>query len=366
MAVPVLQSPSSHLRSTSQTLPSGLEDLCKDGYSIKDTAARRWLDAQQQPGNNQQGDGVDPFFEFEPSIESTSPFVQQYPSLPEADLTPGWDAIQPQMLSPPHSASSPPPSWPPFGYQQPHNILTDIYPDTRTQYGQNTPPDESFDDLFPSTDQPQVPTNGNDEKKRKRQPASNGSKASPTKRSRKYGRSVDSSNGQVPSGAEEVRRSKFLERNRIAASKCRQKKKEWTQNLENRGRELQKEHQSLKMMMESLRDERLFLKNEMLKHTTCGCEQIQGWVKSSAASLATSPIIKTEHSPIHSPPTSRRGSFSSSSGNGYHDEGSTSPHPKAAQRSKSPELQNLEVLLMDQLVHDTSDQGIANMLQAAA
>ncbi|KAL9005666.1 MAG: hypothetical protein Q9188_001572 [Gyalolechia gomerana] len=376
MAVSGLES---HIGASSETLNNALEDLGKDKYNVKDnadSAARRWLDAQQQQhGSPQQAGDVHPFFAFEPQLESTSTFTSQYPSLPDPDPTSGWNTIAHahQMPSPPNSVASPPSSWPPFGYQQQppvHNILTDIYPDTRFQYGQNTPPDDEFNNVFTSTEQPESPSNPNDhslsasEKKRKRYSASTSSKDSPSKRSRKYGRSTDSSNGQAPSGVEEVRRSKFLERNRIAASKCRQKKKEWTQNLENRAREQAKENQSLRMMLDSLRDEMLFLKTEMLKHTTCSCEEIQVWVKSGAGSLVTSPIVKAEHSPINSAPTSRRGSFSSR-GSECHIEESTSPHHQASQPTKSPELQKLEGLLMNQLVHDTSDRGIANTLQAA-
>ncbi|KAL8720040.1 MAG: hypothetical protein Q9225_003033 [Loekoesia sp. 1 TL-2023] len=373
MAVSAPALPPSDIRALSEIFSNRVEDLGRDQYNEKNngpSSARLWLDAQQQQGNSQPADDGQSFFDFEPQIGSASPFAPHYPSLPDANLTPGWNAISPQMPSPPHSATSPPPSWAPFQYQrQPsvHNILTDIYPDTKVQYGQNTPPDDDFQDLFTSTEQLQNPNEQSpsaSEKKRKRPSAPTDSKASPPKRFRKYGRSVDSSNGQAPSGAEEVRRSKFLERNRIAASKCRQKKKEWTQNLENRARELQKENQSLRMMLDSLRDEMLFLKGEMLKHTTCGCEQIQCWVKSSAGSLAASPVIKTEHSPINSAPASRRGSFSSRD-SGFHDDGPTSPDQKASRRSESPDLRNLEGLLIDQLAHDTSDQGIINQLQVA-
>lgn len=335
----------------------------------KDSAARRWLDAQQQHGNSQQSDEVHPFFGFEPQLPP------QYNALPEPDSTLGWNNVARQIPSPPNSTASPPSSWPPFSYQQEppvHNILTDIYPNTGVQYGQNTPPDDEYNNnLFASIEPSQplsTPNNhslSTSEKKRKRHSASTGSKEGPPKRSRKYGRSTDSCNGQAPSGAEEVRRSKFLERNRIAASKCRQKKKEWTQNLESRARELAKESQSLRMMVESLRDEMMFLRSEMVKHTTCGCAEIQGWVKSGAGSDATSPHIKAERSPINSAPTSRRCSFSSG-GSGFHNEEATSPHQQPSRSSRSPEMQKLEGLLLDQLVHDTSDQGIANTLEATS
>ncbi|KAI4145276.1 MAG: hypothetical protein L6R39_003874 [Caloplaca ligustica] len=348
-----------------------LEDPSNNTYNTKingSTAARRWLNAQHQHTHTQQADDCQSFFDFEPQGQSASPFASHYPTLPEANLTPGWDAIAAQIPSPPNSASTPPSSWPPFQYQQQppvHNILTDIYPDSRVQYGQNTPPDDDFPNLFTQPEQSQDPVHAHDQSstasqgKRKRGSTSLESKNSPPKRARKYGRSGASSSGQATSSAEEVRRHKFLERNRIAASKCRQKKKEWTQNLENRARELQKQNQSLRMVLDSLRDEMLFLKGEMLKHNTCGCEEIQGWVKSSADSHTMSPIIKTEHSPINSAPSSRRGSISSNS----HE--ATSPEEKAAGRSKSPDTLDLEGLLLDQLVHDTSDQGIAARLQDA-
>ncbi|KAL9603026.1 MAG: hypothetical protein Q9219_001390 [cf. Caloplaca sp. 3 TL-2023] len=375
MAVATAELPSSKLGVPSEALSNCMGDTGKGELGIKgdySSAARRWIDAQHH-GNGQQANGVHPFFDFEAQGGSVSSFQPNYPPLPDADLTPGWNSLAPQMPSPPHSATSPPSSWPSFGYQRGppvHNILTDIYPDTRVQYGQNTPPDEDFKNVFAATEQTPTQINLRDpplsasEKKRKRQPASSDSKTFPPKRSRKYGRSVDRSNVQVPSGAEDARRSKFLERNRIAASKCRQKKKEWTQNLESRARELQKENQSLRMMLDSLRDEIIFLKGEMLKHVTCGCEQIQGWVKTSAESLSESPVIKMEHSPINSAPSSRRGSVSSLD-SGSHRDGPTSPAQEPSRRSKSPTLLNIEGLLINQLVHDTSNQGSRKTLQAA-
>ncbi|KAL8929087.1 MAG: hypothetical protein Q9172_000630 [Xanthocarpia lactea] len=361
---------SSLIGASPDIFPSGINNTSKDNMAAKnDTAssARRWLDAQQQQINGQR-DECQSFFDFEPQIGSASPFAPQYPALPEADLTPGWSTFAPQVPSPPHSAASPPPSWPPYHYQQPpvHNILTDIYPDTRVQYGQNTPPDDNFPQLFAPPEETQE-----SDKKRKRSSTNSGSTHSdmknntPTKRSRKHGRSSNSSNGQALSSAEDVRRSKFLERNRVAASKCRQKKKEWTQNLENRARELQKENHNLRMMLDSMRDEMLFIKSEMLKHTTCGCEQIQGWVKTNGALMSTSPIIKTEQSPINSAPASRCGSVSTTGG-GSSDQEPSLPGAEGVQRSKSPQSQSLESLLINQLVQDTGAHGAAKMLEAAA
>ncbi|KAL8930663.1 MAG: hypothetical protein Q9208_000534 [Pyrenodesmia sp. 3 TL-2023] len=362
--------PFSHIGTPTEPVSFGMEDSSVSDYNVKDigtSVASRWLKAHNPTGYSQQTDDVPSFFDFEPQLNPVSPYGAQYPSLPDADLTPGWNSMT-QMPSPPNSATSPPPSWPCVQRQQQppvHNILTDIYPDTRVQYGQHTPPDDDFPNLFPITEQAQDPADSNDQAfaagqaKRKRSSTSTDPKASPPKRARKYGRSLASSAGQAVSSADDVRRHKFLERNRIAASKCRQKKKEWTQNLENEARELQKNNKSLRIMLDSLRDELIFLKSEMIKHTSCGCEDIQSWVNSKAGQRALSPLIKTEQSPINSAPSSRRGSFSSQ----YQE--ATSPEQKTADRSTSPEMRDLEGLLVDRLVHDTSSERIASTLQAA-
>ncbi len=86
-------------------------------------------------------------------------------------------------------------------------------------------------------------------------------------------------------GPDEEKRSKFLERNRVAASKCRQKKKEWATNLECRARELQVEREQLSLVVASLKDEVLWLKGQMLKHDDCHCERIRRYLSREASQL---------------------------------------------------------------------------------
>jgi hypothetical protein len=74
---------------------------------------------------------------------------------------------------------------------------------------------------------------------------------------------------------EKAKREKFLERNRLAASKCRQKKKEHTQLLESRYREQSDKKEQLVSEIARLRSEILGLKNEVLKHAQCGDEPIK-------------------------------------------------------------------------------------------
>ncbi|EAW13150.1 bZIP transcription factor atfB [Aspergillus clavatus NRRL 1] len=74
---------------------------------------------------------------------------------------------------------------------------------------------------------------------------------------------------------EKAKREKFLERNRLAASKCRQKKKEHTQLLESRYKEQSDKKEQLVSEIARLRSEILGLKNEVLKHAQCGDEPIK-------------------------------------------------------------------------------------------
>ncbi|KAI9891863.1 MAG: hypothetical protein M1814_002248 [Vezdaea aestivalis] len=87
----------------------------------------------------------------------------------------------------------------------------------------------------------------------------------------------------------DVKRNRFLERNRVAASKCRQKKKEWTDNLESGARELRKENTQLTLVVSSLKNEMLFLKGELLKHSSCDCNKIRQYLDNEAAHFAANP-----------------------------------------------------------------------------
>ncbi|OKL58107.1 hypothetical protein UA08_06564 [Talaromyces atroroseus] len=76
-------------------------------------------------------------------------------------------------------------------------------------------------------------------------------------------------------GPEQVKREKFLERNRLAASKCRQKKKEHTMMLETQFKEQSDRKTALSNEISQLRGEILTLKNEVLRHAQCGDEPIK-------------------------------------------------------------------------------------------
>ncbi|PTU25575.1 hypothetical protein P175DRAFT_0409127, partial [Aspergillus ochraceoroseus IBT 24754] len=70
------------------------------------------------------------------------------------------------------------------------------------------------------------------------------------------------------------RREKFLERNRVAASKCRRKKKMADEELVRKHDTALAEKQRLTRTVNELRGELLTLKNTVLKHSGCGDEAI--------------------------------------------------------------------------------------------
>ena len=203
--------------------------------------------------------------------------------------------------------------------------------------------------------------------KRKRNSANgDATNQSSPKRTRKY-TSRRSNNTNEPTKTEDVKRSKFLERNRVAASKCRQKKKEWTQNLENRARQLQKDNNQLRLVVESCRQEILFLKGEILKHSQCECESIQTFIKSGGNDLTDhkfdKDLFKRETSPIESMPSSRLGSMDTSCGR--NDLSSVSPVIESGNASTADDDNALEALLTSSMNHETSHEGVKSRVTLA-
>ncbi|KAH8554514.1 hypothetical protein BGW37DRAFT_480022 [Umbelopsis sp. PMI_123] len=79
----------------------------------------------------------------------------------------------------------------------------------------------------------------------------------------------------------EEKRRKFLERNRQAASKCRQKKKAWMQDLEQRSEEIISRNKALHETVGMLKEEVLFLKNQLLAHRGCDCTVVKNYIQTS-------------------------------------------------------------------------------------
>ncbi|KZM28132.1 uncharacterized protein EKO05_0001144 [Ascochyta rabiei] len=80
-------------------------------------------------------------------------------------------------------------------------------------------------------------------------------------------------------------RQSHLEKNRVAAHKCRQRKKEYIGGLEGRAREFSAKNKALKESVAILREEVLGLKNEVLRHAGCGFWAVDEYLARCAGDL---------------------------------------------------------------------------------
>ncbi|CBY02333.1 hypothetical protein IAQ61_006916 [Plenodomus lingam] len=80
-------------------------------------------------------------------------------------------------------------------------------------------------------------------------------------------------------------RQSHLEKNRVAAHKCRQRKKEYINGLEGRAREFSNKNKMLKESVAMLREEVLGLKNEVLRHAACGFWAVDEYLARCAGDL---------------------------------------------------------------------------------
>jgi hypothetical protein len=84
-------------------------------------------------------------------------------------------------------------------------------------------------------------------------------------------------------GEDEQRRNKFLERNRIAASKCREKKKKNMSDLEQHKIHLETENTRLHAAFRSLGGMVAGLKHELMAHAKCNDPRISKWLTGQAS-----------------------------------------------------------------------------------
>ncbi|KAH6609717.1 basic-leucine zipper transcription factor [Trichoderma cornu-damae] len=75
---------------------------------------------------------------------------------------------------------------------------------------------------------------------------------------------------------DEEKRKNFLERNRVAALKCRQRKKQWLANLQSKVELFSSENDALTQQITQLREEVVNLKTLLLAHKDCPVTQQQG------------------------------------------------------------------------------------------
>lgn len=101
-------------------------------------------------------------------------------------------------------------------------------------------------------------------------------------------------------------RQSHLEKNRVAAHKCRQRKKEYINGLEGRARDFSAKNKALKANVAMLREEVLSLKNEVLRHAGCNFWAVDEYLARCAGDLlgmdASGNALNQQHlSPQDSP-----------------------------------------------------------------
>lgn len=81
-------------------------------------------------------------------------------------------------------------------------------------------------------------------------------------------------------------RTTKLKKNRVAASKSREKKKRGIVKLQERERRLAAERDVLRFTATALRTEVVELKNEVLRHGMCECSVIQKYITETARQIS--------------------------------------------------------------------------------
>lgn len=79
-----------------------------------------------------------------------------------------------------------------------------------------------------------------------------------------------------------------LEKNRIAADKCRRQRKDYTSKLMAQHASMSAKNETLKAHVAELREQVLELKHEVLQHANCGSWMIDGYVARIASDLSGS------------------------------------------------------------------------------
>ncbi|OBZ83525.1 Transcription factor atf21 [Choanephora cucurbitarum] len=83
-------------------------------------------------------------------------------------------------------------------------------------------------------------------------------------------------------------RKKLLEKNREAAYRCRQKKKKWIHDLEEKSVVVESKNKELQEQVSQLREESIYLRNLLLTHGNCNCKVVQAYLRRTSEQLSSS------------------------------------------------------------------------------
>ncbi|RLL99115.1 hypothetical protein CFD26_105043 [Aspergillus turcosus] len=83
-----------------------------------------------------------------------------------------------------------------------------------------------------------------------------------------------------------IKRQRYLHKNRVAATKCRSKKKQYIQQLQSRFEDLSLAKRELQFQVHSLRNGLISLKEELVRHARCGDGPITSYIEKRRAGCA--------------------------------------------------------------------------------
>jgi hypothetical protein len=159
----------------------------------------------------------------------------------------------------------------------PAKIMTqmenDISRRTSLRYGQITPVDSPLDDSLP-------PTQKAARKSSSKSKADDSAQSNNTPKVKKPRKSKKK---PMTKEQEESKRKKFLERNRVAADKCRQNRKKWIDDLQTKAHYFGADNTAKKAQLEELEQEIVQLRSLLFIHSrSCNEKDIVNWVEQEA------------------------------------------------------------------------------------
>jgi len=171
------------------------------------------------------------------------------------------------------------------GSYNPGSLVKHESESMRAKFGQPTPPEEDRLVGDPSSHRKHSQAKKNQSENR-RESESMGS-APKGARTVSNSPSIDDEEAGLADSAEGPgKREKYREKNRVAAAKCRAKKKENVDVLEDNHRTQSVLNSALKQSEQSLRDELSYWRTQALQHTFCNCHPIQEYNMCKARNLA--------------------------------------------------------------------------------
>lgn len=103
------------------------------------------------------------------------------------------------------------------------------------------------------------------------------------------------------------KRQKFLEKNRIAASKCREKKKRWVHDLEHNKSELERQNFELRVEHRTLINDLSQTKSMLMNHSACKDPNIDRWLDNEARRIVQTAGASVFSNPLAYAPSNARG-----------------------------------------------------------